>query len=409
MTTKKAAAARGNRNRRYALDDDWREFTMSYVRRMPKTDLHVHLDGSLRVGTLWSLAKEQGVRLGSRTKESLKRKVQVGDACKSLGDYLRSFDITLRVMQEPEALTRIAYELAEDAAKENVRYMEVRYSPLLHLKGRMDMAGTVDAVLEGLKAAEQRFPIKTGIIVCGIRSMRPEHSMELAELAVAYRQSGVVAFDLAGQEKDYPAKRHREAFYKVLNHNLNVTVHAGEAFDVRSIHQAIHYCGAHRIGHGTRLHEDPDLMNYMIDHRIPLEVCLTSNVQTRVVERIEEHPFKYYFDQGLRVTVNTDSRLVSDTSVTKELVRAARAFRLNHYEFRQVLLNGFRNTFQRYRDKVRMVREALLEIDHILAEKFPMDHVVVLQDWRHVEGKKKVVKPGPKRKPRALSKGKKKA
>ncbi|MFH1276852.1 MAG: adenosine deaminase [Candidatus Eisenbacteria bacterium] len=403
MTTKNRAANRKARNRRYALGEDWREFTMPYVRRMPKTDLHVHLDGSLRLGTLWDLAKEQGVSLGSRTKESLKRKVQVGDGCKSLGDYLRSFDITLRVMQEPEALTRIAYELAADAAKENVWYMEVRYSPLLHLKGPMDMAGTVDAVLAGLKAAEQRFSIKTGIILCGIRSMRPEDSMELAELAVAYRKSGVVAFDLAGQEKDYPAKKHREAFYKVLNHNLNVTVHAGEAFDVRSIHQAIHYCGAHRIGHGTRLREDPDLMNYMIDHRIPLEVCLTSNVQTRVVERIEDHPFKFYLDQGLRVTVNTDSRLVSDTSVTKELVRASRAFRLNHYELRQILLNGFRNTFQRYRDKVGMVREALIEIDRILGERFPMDHLVVLQDWRHVEGKREMVKPGPRRPPRALS------
>jgi len=380
------------------MREDWREFTTEYVHRMPKTDLHVHLDGSIRVRTLWELAKAQGIRLGARDLASLKKKVQVGDRCRSLADYLRSFEITLKALQEPEALTQIAYELAEDAARENIWYMEVRFSPLLHVGHGMKMADTVDAVLAGLKAAEQKYPIRTGAIVCGIRTMTPGRSLELAELAVAYRHDGVVAFDLAGQEKDYPAKKHREAFYRVLNHNLNVTVHAGEAFDVRSIHQAIHYCGAHRIGHGTRLREDESLMNYMIDHRIPLEVCLTSNVQTRVVDRIKDHPFKFYLDEGLRVTLNTDSRLVSNTSMTKELVRACRAFRLNHYEVRQILLNGFRNTFQSYREKVDMVREALLEIDRILGDRFPMDDLVVLQDWRHMKGKRKVVKPQARRK-----------
>jgi adenosine deaminase len=360
---------------------------MDYVRRMPKTDLHVHLDGSIRLATLADLAQDQGIRLGARDARSLRRKVQVGDACRSLGDYLKVFRTTLKVMQRTDALTRIAYELAEDAARENVRYMEVRYSPLLHQEKGLPMSDTVDAVLEGLKAAEQRYPIRTGVILCGIRSMTPDRSLELAELAVAYRSDGVVAFDLAGQEKDYPAKKHREAFYRVLNNNLNVTVHAGEAFDVRSIHQAIHWCGAHRIGHGTRLLEDAALMNYVIDHRIPLEICLSSNLQTRVVERLSDHPFRHYLDQGLRVTINTDSRLVSNTSVTKELVRACRAFRLDHYELRHVILNGFRAAFLPYREKVRMVRDALVETDGILGERFPMDDLVVLQDWRQLQGK----------------------
>ncbi len=373
--------------RLYRLEEDWREFDTAFVRRMPKADLHVHLDGSMRLRTLWELAKEQGISLGARNLSALRKKVVVGDQCRGLGDYLRSFRHTLKVMQEPEALTRIAYELAEDAAKENVRYMEVRYSPLLHLEHRMTMPETVDAVLAGLKAAEQEFPIRTGVIVCGIRSMTPARSLALADIAVAYRSDGVVAFDLAGQEKDYPAKKHREAFYRALNSNLNVTVHAGEAFDVRSIHQAIHYCGAHRIGHGTRLLEDPGLLDYVRDHRIPLEICLTSNVQTRVVKRIEDHPFKYYLDEGLRVTVNTDSRLVSNTTVTKEMVRATRAFRLNHYEVRHILLSGFRCSFLPYKEKVRVIRENLIEIDRILAERFPMDDLVILQDWRHLKVK----------------------
>ncbi|MBN1825748.1 MAG: adenosine deaminase [Candidatus Eisenbacteria bacterium] len=371
--------------RRYRKREEWREFTTDLVRRLPKTDLHCHLDGSVRLRTVLTLAKEQGIRLGVRDVPSLRKKVVAGDRCRSLGDYLKAFPILLKVMQEPEALTRIAYELAADAARENVRYLEVRYSPLLHTERGMRMEESVDAVLRGLKSAEQRYLIRTGVILCGIRSMTPRHSMRLADTAVAYRDDGVVAFDLAGQEKDYPAKKHREAFYRVLNANLNVTVHAGEAFDVRSIHQAIHYCGAHRIGHGTRLLEDPSLMDYVNDHRLPLEVCLSSNVQTRVVKRIQDHPFRTYLDEGLRVTLNTDSRLVSDTSMTKELVRACRAFHLNHYELRHVLLNGFRSAFVHYPVKVDMIRLALKEIDQILGERFPMDDLVVLQDWRNVQ------------------------
>ncbi len=382
---KKVPRRKISRKRRYRASEEWREFSMEFLKRMPKTDLHVHLDGSIRVGTLWSLAKEQGIRLGVRDLKGLRRKVTVGPRVRNLVDYLKVFDITLKVMQEEEALTRIAYELAVDAAKENVRYMEIRYSPLLHLDHGLTMADTVDAVLRGLKAAESRYDIHTGVIVCGIRQMTPARSLELAETAVAFKDDGVVAFDLAGQEKDYPAKKHREAFYRVLNANQNVTLHAGEAFGARSIHQAIHYCGAHRIGHGTRLLEDESLLRYVTDHRIPLEICLTSNVQTRAVDRMEDHPFRYYLDRNVRVTLNTDSRLVSNTTVTKELYRACRAFHLNHYEVRHVLLNGFRSAFMHYRKKVDMIRQVLREIDGIMGEIFPMDDLVVLQDWRSLE------------------------
>ncbi|NNE09046.1 MAG: hypothetical protein HKN20_10850, partial [Gemmatimonadetes bacterium] len=150
-------------------------------------------------------------------------------------------------------------------------------------------------------------------------------------------------------------------------------------------HQAIHYCGAHRIGHGTRLLEDASLMDYVRDHRIPLEICLTSNVQTCVVERLQDHPFRQYLDYNLRVTLNTDSRLVSNTNVTRELYRACRTFRLNHYELRHILLNGFRSAFLPYPEKVGLIRDSLREIDAILGENFPMDDLVVLQDWRSLE------------------------
>jgi adenosine deaminase len=216
--------------------------------------------------------------------------------------------------------------------------------------------------------------MSTGVIICGIRSMNPRYSLALAELALAYKNRGVLAFDLAGQEKDYPAKAHRSAFQLVLKNNINSTVHAGEAFGPASIAQALHYCGAHRIGHGTRLREDRDLMAYVNDHRIPLEVCLSSNVQTRAVRSIREHPFHFYFKHGLRVTLNTDSRLVSGTTLSQEISLAVRAFRLSPYEIKRIIINGFKSSFLPYAQKARLLREVNLEIDRIFMEEFPDDY-----------------------------------
>jgi adenosine deaminase len=212
------------------------------------------------------------------------------------------------------------------------------------------------------------------VIICGIRSMDPDVSLELAQLAVEYKGKGVLAFDLAGQERDYPAKAHRDAFQLILKKNINSTVHAGEAFGPASISQALHYCGAHRIGHGTRLREDPDLMRYVNDHRIPLEVCVSSNVQTRAVESLRAHPFGFYFRQGLRVTLNTDSRLVSNTTASQEIYLVAKAFRLTPYEIKRIIINGFKSSFMPYAQKARMLREVNLEIDRIFMEEFPDEY-----------------------------------
>lgn len=350
------------------------------LHRIPKSDLHVHIDGSMRVATIWELAKEQGINLGARTKAKLRKMLLVGSDCEDLNDYLEIFKTTLKVLQEPEALERAAYELAVDAAKENVWYMEVRYSPILHLEHGMKSSDSVEAVLRGLKRAEAEHPIWTGLIICGIRQISPDVSLELAELAVAYKNAGVVAFDLAGQEKDYPAKKHREAFYIIRNNNINTTVHAGEAFGPKSIHQALHYCNAHRIGHGTRLHEDRDLMQYVADHRIPLEICLTSNVHTRVVPRLKDHPFRTYHDAGLRVTLNTDNRLISNTTVTKELYRACRAFRLDPYELRHIVINGYRSAFLHYQEKRALLKRAIFEMDRVIGDYFVLDDKTYLEE-----------------------------
>ena len=226
-------------------------------------------------------------------------------------------------------------------------------------------------MLEGLQLGQREFGVSTGVIICGMRNISPKRSLELAELAVAYRKKGVVGFDLAGEEKDFPPKHHREAFYLVLNHNVNCTVHAGEGFGAPSISQALHYCGAHRIGHGTRLGEDIDLMNYVLDRRIPLEVCLTSNVQTGTVRSIREHPFGKFLKLGLRVTLNTDNTMVSDTNISKEYAIAARSFGLNPYAIKRIIVNGFKSSFLPYAVKSRMLRRAILDIDFVFMDAYP--------------------------------------
>jgi len=348
--------------------------SLDVIRKLPKAELHCHLDGSVRPRTVLELARGQGVELPTTNLPKLTRLMQAGKRTRNLGDYLRIFDLTLAVMQQREALYRTAYELVEDCAAENVRHLEVRYSPILHRKKRLPFEDIVDPVIAGLRDAGAKHDMSTGVIICGIRSMAPRVSMALAELAVAYKGRGVLAFDLAGQERDYPAKAHRGAFQLILEHNINSTVHGGEAFGAASIAQALHYCGAHRIGHGTRLREDPDLMRYVRDHRVPLEMCLSSNIQTRAVKRIQDHPCGDYFRQGLRVTLNTDNRMVSDTNLAKEYALASRTFRLSPYQLKRIVVNGFKSAFLPYADKARLLREVNLEIDRIFMDEFPEDY-----------------------------------
>ena len=341
------------------------ETTYELLRSLPKTDLHCHLDGSLRLSTILELAEQQGVDLPADSEEGLKKHVHAGAKCRDLEEYLEAFAITLSVMQTQEALYRCAYELAEDAARENVRYMEVRYAPMLHTRRGLPLPQIVDAVLHGLHDAERDHGIRSDIIVCGIRNMDPAVSFRMAELAVAFKHAGVVAFDLAGAEVDNPAKSHVRAFQLILNNNVNCTLHAGEAYGPESIHQAIHYCGAHRIGHGCRLAEDGDLLNYVNDHRIALEVCPSSNVQTGAVRSLAEHPMRFYYDYGIRVTINTDNRLVTDTSVTKELWLAHTELGFTLEELKEIIVFGFKSAFMPLREKQVMLTEVNKEIERI--------------------------------------------
>ena len=339
------------------------ELTFDFVKSLPKADLHCHLDGSLRVDTIIELAKQYDVKLPVEGHEKLAKYVQAGENCKSLIDYLKAFDVTCSVLQWEDALERATYELAEDCAEENIRYLEVRFSPVLHLEKGLKMTQVIDAVLRGKDKAERSFDIKIGVIICGLRHMSPEVSLTLAELSVAYKNRGVVGYDLAGDEYNYPAKDHKEAFYLIINNNINTTVHAGEASGPESIHQALHWVRANRIGHGTRLRESGDLLNYVNDHRIPLEMCITSNVQTKAVESYGKHPLKFYFDYGLRVTINTDNRLVSKTTLTQEYMIAIEKFGFTPDELKYLILNGFKSAFLSNNEKVKILTRVTLELE----------------------------------------------
>lgn len=346
--------------------------TADLLRRLPKTDLHLHLDGSLRLSTVLELARERKVDLPADTVEGLRPILEVGLDCESLEEYLRVFDLTLPLLQDAEALTRAAFELAEDVHRENVLYAEIRYSPLLHRSKGMTMDEVVAAVEKGLDKARSLYGIRCGQILCGIRHISPEASLELAECAVRWRGRGVVGFDLAGAERDYPAKEHREAFYLVQNNNVNITIHAGEAFGPQSIHQALHFCGARRIGHGVRLLEDEDLLQYVNDHRIPLEICPTSNVQTKAVASFEEHPIRRLMELGLRVTLNTDNRLISATDSTREFQRVVDTFDLGHEEVTELVVAGFKSAFLPLAERVRLLDEVFMQL-HALGVGYPQE------------------------------------
>src|SRR5262245_28430824 len=338
------------------------EVPFEVIRALPKTDLHVHLDGSLRLETILELAASERISLPATTVEGLREAIGCGSNFGSLVDYLRGFDITLKVMQTEASLERIAFELAEDAHRENVRYMEVRYAPMLHTRRGLKLTKVVEAVLAGLRRARETYGIKANVIVCGIRNISAESSYQMAELAVAYKGRGVVGFDLAGAEADFPAKHHRAAFQLVRDNNINCTIHAGEAYGPESIAQAIHVCGAHRIGHGCRLREDGDLLHYITDHRIPLECCPSSNVQTGAVKDLASHPLKLYFDLGVRVTINTDNRLITDTSVSKELWLVHSQMGVPFTDVKSMVLSGFKSSFLPFHEKQAYIRHASAQL-----------------------------------------------
>ena len=335
------------------------------LQSFPKVLLHEHLDGVLRPQTIIDLAKRSGYDdLPTSDPEKLAQWFHQGANQGSLAKYLEGFKHTIAVMQTEEALERVAYEQAEDLSRDGVVYYETRFAPLFHTKRALTHQQVVAAVLKGMARGRQDFGLQSGLIICAMRNMNV--SLEMAELAVDFRARGVAGFDLAGEEGGFPPKKHVDAFHYIQRENFNITIHAGEGFGKESIWQAIQYCGAHRIGHGTRLIEDiavadgravklGDLAQYVLDKRIPLEICLLSNVHTGAAPSLEQHPFKILYQEKFRVTLNTDNRLMSDTNMTKEFEAAAGTFGLTIDDFEKITVNAMKSAFLPYGQRCDLI------------------------------------------------------
>ncbi len=329
--------------------------TRDLIHRLPKVELHVHLDGSLRPGTLVDLARAAKVDLPTSNPEALARYMLVDDA-RDLEDYLRRFDTTIAVLQTPESVERVAYEMVEDAARDNIRHLEVRYCPELSTRGGLSLDEVLEAEQRGLSRGRHDFGVSTGIINCSLRHYDPATSVKIAKRSVAFRDRGVVAVDLAGGEAGRPPGVHKAAFDIAAEGCLGITVHAGEAAGAGSIADALHHCHAQRIGHGTRLHEDPVLRDFLRDRRIPIEINITSNLQTRVVPHASAHPVRDYFDRGLVVTLCTDSWLISGTSLTHEYWLAHSELGFTREEIDRMILYGAEAAFLPWPEKQDLVR-----------------------------------------------------
>jgi len=339
------------------------------LQALPKVLLHEHLDGSIRPQTILELAKDaKYTHLPTSDPAALADWFHQGANRGDLAVYLRGFAHTIAVTQTPEALERVAYEQVEDLKNDGVVYFETRFAPVFHTKKGLTNMDVISAVLRGLERGQKEFSIPVGLIVCAMRDMRI--SLEIAELAVDFRDRGVVGFDLAGEEGGYPPKKHVEAFHYIQRQNFNITVHAGEGYGKESIWQAIQYCGAHRIGHGTRLIDDivvtegvvvrlGGLAQYVLDKRIPLEICLSSNVHTGAIPSLAEHPFNVFYRQQFRVTLNTDNRLMSRTSMSNEFQVALDAFGLGLDDFEKVTINAMKSAFLPYVERCRIIYEVI--------------------------------------------------
>jgi adenosine deaminase len=340
---------------------------LATIRRAPKALLHDHLDGGLRPRTVIELAAESRYReLPTTDPDELARWFTRGADRKSLEVYLEAFRHTVAVMQTHDAIERAAAECVEDLAADGVVYAEVRMAPELLTDGGLSLDEAVEAMLAGLRRGAAERPITVGLIVTAMR--QAARSVEIAELAIRHRDSGVVGFDIAGPEAGYPPSRHLEAFQLIARENFHVTIHAGEGFGLPSIWEALQRCGAERLGHGVRIVDDitirPDgrvalgrLASYVRDRRVPLEMCPTSNVHTAAAPSIAEHPIDLLRRLRFRATVNTDNRLMSGITLSSEFAMLSAAFGIGLDEMEWLTLNAMKSAFWPFDGRLRIINE----------------------------------------------------
>jgi adenosine deaminase len=358
--------------------------TYDEIVKAPKALLHDHLDGGLRPATVLELAAQVGHALPAGDAEGLAAWFRQAAGSGSLERYLETFAHTVAVMQTPEALRRVAYECALDLAADGVVYAEVRFAPEQHVSRGLSLDDAVEAVLAGFRAgsadaAGSGAPVRIGTLLTAMR--HGARSMEIAELAVRYRDLGVVGFDIAGAEAGFPPTRHLDAFEYLQRENFHFTIHAGEAFGVPSIWQALQWCGADRLGHGVRIVDDIHgvevargaagssggrvkpvlgrLAAYVRDKRIPLELCPSSNVQTGAAPSIAEHPIGLLRDLRFRVTVNTDNRLMGGTCMSRELALLVEAFGYGWPELQWFTVNAMKSAFIPFDERLVLINEVI--------------------------------------------------
>lgn len=340
-----------------------------FIRHLPKVLLHEHLDGGLRPQTIIDLAKACGYRgLPTDDPIELAQWFHRGANKGSLPEYLEGFAHTIAVMQTRPAVERVAFEFIEDMYHDGVVYAEARFAPCFHGELGLTPEAFVQAAIDGFTRGKEKYGTEWGLIICAMRDRTD--SLEWAEMAIDFRYRGVVGFDLAGEEAGYPPKKHVEAFQAIQRANFFSTLHAGEGFGIASIWQALQICGAHRLGHATRLTDGMtivegkvvnmgSLAQYILDRRIPLEMCLSSNVHTGAVPSMAEHPFKLYYDRGFRVTLNTDDRLMSDTTMTKEFQIAVEDFGFTLADLEKITMNSIKSAFIPFHDRAHVIYDVI--------------------------------------------------
>jgi len=339
------------------------------IRQAPKVLLHDHLDGGLRPATVIELARESGYAgLPTTDPDDLARFFTAGADRKSLELYLEGFEHTVGVLQTRDAIIRVAFECAQDLAADGVIYAEVRYAPELSTHAGLTLDEVVQAVLEGFRQGADATGIRLGLIVTAMRQFA--RSVEIAEVAIRHRDAGVLGFDVAGPEAGFPPTRYLDAFNLIHHANFHLTIHAGEAFGLPSIWEALQWCGAQRLGHGVRIVDDITvgaggdivlgrLAAYVRDMRIPLEMCPTSNVHTGAVPSIEEHPIDLLRRLRFRVTVNTDNRLMSGVTLTDEMATLARTFGFGMDEMQWLTLNAIKSAFAPFDERLQLINEVI--------------------------------------------------
>lgn len=338
------------------------------IRRAPKVLLHDHLDGGLRPATVLELADQQGYTdLPSTDVDDLATWFRQGAARRDLGLYLETFAHTVGVMQTAAACHRVASECAQDLAADGCVYAEVRFAPTLLTAGNLEVDDVIEAVLSGLDDGSAGTPLTVRTLITAMRT--DTDSVGVAEVAVRFRDRGVVGFDIAGREAGFPPTMHLDAFQYLQRENFHVTIHAGEAFGLASIWEAVQFCGAERLGHGVRIIDDIDqsgtgavlgrLAAFVRDRRIPLELCPTSNVHTGAVDSIADHPIGVLRDLGFRVTVNTDNRLMSNVSMTSEMSDLNEAFGWGLDDFRWLTINAMKSAFLPFDERLDIINRVI--------------------------------------------------